>query len=103
DITRTFPVNGTFSKEQQALYELVLAAQHAAIAEVQVGNPYHQGHHAAIRVLTAGLRDLGLLVGELDELIEEQAYTDFYMHGTSHWLGIDVHDEIGRASGRERG
>src|SRR5699024_1026738 len=92
DITRTFPVNGTFSKEQQALYELVLAAQHAAIAEVQVGNPYHQGHHAAIRVLTAGLRDLGLLVGELDELIEEQAYTDFYMHGTSHWLGIDVHD-----------
>lgn len=92
DITRTFPVNGTFSKEQQALYELVLAAQQAAIHAAQVGNPYHQGHHTAIRILTEGLRDLGLLVGEVDELIEEQAYTDFYMHGTGHWLGLDVHD-----------
>ena len=92
DITRTYPVNGRFTAPQQALYEVVLAAQLAAIAAMQLGQPYYSGHEAALRVLTQGLCDLGLLNGEVNELIETRAYADFYMHGTGHWLGIDVHD-----------
>lgn len=92
DITRTFPVNGTFTKPQQALYELVLAAQLKAIEEVQAGQPYHEYHDMAVCVLTQGLIDLGLLQGDLETLIEEEKYKPFYMHRTGHWLGLDVHD-----------
>lgn len=92
DITRTFPVSGTFTAEQKTLYELVLAAQEAAISQVQPGNPYNAFHDAAVKVLTQGLVDLGLLKGEVDKLIEEEKYKPFYMHRTGHWLGLDVHD-----------
>ncbi len=92
DITRTFPVNGRFSAAQQALYRLVLSAQQAAIAQVKPGNRLQQVHDAAVRVLTEGLLELGLLSGEPDPLIRQKAYRPYYMHGTSHWLGLDVHD-----------
>lgn len=92
DITRTFPVSGRFSAEQRALYDLVLDAQLAAIEAVKPGNHWNQPHEAAVRVLTAGLVRLGLLQGELEALIEQQAYRPFYMHRTGHWLGLDVHD-----------
>ncbi|MEW5967705.1 MAG: aminopeptidase P N-terminal domain-containing protein [Pseudomonadota bacterium] len=92
DITRTFPVNGKFSAAQKDAYELVLAAQTAAIAAVRPGNHWNAPHEAAVRVLTQGLVDLGLLAGEVDGLIESAAYNRFYMHRTGHWLGMDVHD-----------
>ncbi|WP_245832243.1 Xaa-Pro aminopeptidase [Oceanospirillum sanctuarii] len=92
DITRTFPVSGKFSAEQKALYQVVLEAQYAAIDQVQVGLDCHAPHRAALNVLCQGLLDLGLLTGTLDEVIESESYRRFYMHGTSHWLGIDVHD-----------
>jgi len=92
DITRTFPVSGKFTPEQKALYEVVLAAQKQAIAEVKPGNSFYAPHNAAVRILTEGLVELGLLKGEIDKLIEEEKYKPFYMHRTSHWLGLDVHD-----------
>ncbi|MBD3610468.1 MAG: Xaa-Pro dipeptidase, partial [Gammaproteobacteria bacterium] len=92
DITRTFPVNGVFSPEQRALYELVLKSQYAAIEQVKPNNHWNQGHEAAVEVLTAGMIELGLLQGKLTELIENEAYKRFYMHRTGHWLGMDVHD-----------
>ncbi len=92
DITRTFPVNGKFTPSQKALYTIVLNAQKAAIAAVKPGNHWNQPHEAAVRVLTAGLIDIGLLEGELEELIENNSYREFYMHRTGHWLGMDVHD-----------
>ncbi|MBD2440546.1 aminopeptidase P N-terminal domain-containing protein [Nostoc sp. FACHB-110] len=92
DITRTFPVSGKFTPEQKALYEIVLAAQKQAIAQVQPGNTFNCVHDAAVRVLTEGLVDLGILKGEVDKLIEEEKYKPYYMHRTSHWLGLDVHD-----------
>lgn len=92
DITRTFPVNGKFTPEQRELYQIVLDAQYAAIDAVRPGNHWNQPHEAAVRVLTEGLVRLGLLQGDIDELIEEQAYREFYMHRTGHWLGMDVHD-----------
>jgi Xaa-Pro aminopeptidase len=92
DITRTFPVNGRFSREQQALYEVVLASQYDAIEAVKPGNHWNAFHEAALKVLTQGLVDLGLLKGELNELIETEAYRPFFMHRTGHWLGLDVHD-----------
>ena len=92
DITRTFPVNGRFSREQQALYEVVLASQYEAIEAVKPGNHWNAFHEAALKVLTQGLVDLGLLKGELNELIETEAYRPFFMHRTGHWLGLDVHD-----------
>ncbi len=95
DITRTFPVSGRFSGPQRALYELVLAAQLAAIDKARAGQPYNAYHDAAVRVLTQGLSDLGLLSGDVDGLIERKAYDRFYMHSTGHWLGLDVHD-VGR-------
>ena len=91
DITRTFPVGGRFSGEQRALYDLVLAAQQAAIACVQPEADAEQVHAAAVRVLVEGLVELGLLQGEVDGLIEQGAYRHLYMHRTGHWLGLDVH------------
>ncbi|SDG15827.1 Xaa-Pro aminopeptidase [Duganella sp. OV458] len=92
DITRTFPVNGKFSAPQKRLYELVLAAQAAAFEAIAPGLPYAGAHEAAVRVLAQGMLDLGLLQGTLDEVIADKRYTQFYMHGTGHWLGMDVHD-----------
>ena len=92
DITRTWPVNGRYSKEQRALYELVLAAQHAALAKARPGQPWIAGHDAAVEVLTDGLLSLGLLKGSLKPAIASGAYKKFYMHKTGHWLGLDVHD-----------
>jgi Xaa-Pro aminopeptidase len=96
DITRTYPVNGRFSAAQKALYELVLAAQQAALDAVVPGRPYSDIHEAAVRVLAQGMLDLGLVdknkYGTLDDAIAERAHQQFYMHGTGHWLGLDVHD-----------
>ncbi len=92
DITRTFPVNGRFSGEQRALYELVLAAQEAAVAAVGPGQTAEAVHDTAVRVLVEGLVELGLLNGAVDGLIEQGAYRHLYMHRTGHWLGLDVHD-----------
>jgi Xaa-Pro aminopeptidase len=96
DITRTFPANGQFTGPQKELYELVLAAQTAAIAETAPGKRFMDGHEAAVRVLTQGMLDTGLLdkdkVGSLEDAIASRAYNQFYMHRTGHWLGMDVHD-----------
>ena len=92
DITRSFPINGRFSAEQRALYELVLAAQEAAVDSVAPGFSAEGVHETALRVLVAGLLDLGLLAGSLDGVIEQGAYRHLYMHRTGHWLGLDVHD-----------
>ena len=92
DITRTFPSNGRFSEPQRALYQLTLDAQYAAIEATKPGNHWNQPHEAAVQVLVEGLVELGLLEGSVDELIESQAYRQFYMHKTGHWLGMDVHD-----------
>ncbi|MDG0979742.1 MAG: aminopeptidase P N-terminal domain-containing protein [Halieaceae bacterium] len=92
DVTRTFPVNGCFSPEQKAVYDIVLRAQQASIAQLQVGLPWQASHDASARVITDGLLELGILQGRLDDLIEVKAYQPFYMHRVGHWLGIDVHD-----------
>ncbi len=92
DITRTFPVNGKFSAAQQAVYEVVLASQLAAIDQVRPGRHWNDPHEVAVKVLTQGMKDLGLLNGDVNELIEREAYRRFYMHRTGHWLGLDVHD-----------
>lgn len=95
DVTRTFPVNGRFSGEQRAIYEVVLAAQKASIDEVKPGNSLQDIHMTAIRAITEGLIGLGLLEGDVETLVEEKKHEPFYMHRTSHWLGMDVHD-VGR-------
>ncbi len=92
DITRTFPVNGRFSSAQREVYEVVLEAQLAAIAKVRPGNHWNDPHDAAVRSLTRGLVDLGLLKGDVRMLIKKGAYQKFFMHRTGHWLGMDVHD-----------
>ncbi len=92
DITRTFPVNGCFSDEQRALYQLILDAQLASIAEIRPGTSWNRPHEVAVQILTEGLVRLGLLEGEPDELVAAEAYRPFYMHRTGHWLGLDVHD-----------
>lgn len=92
DITRTFPVNGRFSEAQREVYEIVLAAQRAAIEQVKPGNHWNDPHDAAVRELTRGLRSLGILKGNLKRLIRDEAYRPWYMHRTGHWLGRDVHD-----------
>jgi Xaa-Pro aminopeptidase len=92
DITRTFPVNGRYSPEQRAVYEVVLQAQYAAIAATKPGNHWNDPHDAAVREITQGLIKLGLLKGKLPALIKEGAYRKFFMHRTGHWLGMDVHD-----------
>ncbi|MGR9107321.1 MAG: Xaa-Pro aminopeptidase [Gammaproteobacteria bacterium] len=92
DITRTFPISGRFSEAQRLLYQLVLDAQLAAIEKVRPGNHWNDPHDAAVKVLTRGLVDLGLLKGRVSQLIKKEAYKKFYMHRTGHWLGMDVHD-----------
>ena len=92
DITRTFPVNGKFSPEQKAIYELVLKANEAAFAYIAPGKHWNEAHEQTVRVITQGLVELGLLTGEVESLIEQEAYKPFYMHRAGHWLGMDVHD-----------
>jgi len=92
DITRTFPVNGKFSPEQQKIYEIVLDAQYAAIDCCRPGVPFNRPHEASVQVITQGLVNLGLLKGNVEDLIVKKAYTEFYMHRAGHWLGMDVHD-----------
>jgi Xaa-Pro aminopeptidase len=92
DITRTFPVNGRFSREQRALHDLVGAAQAAALAQAKPGVAYEAGHNAAVHTLTEGLLKLGLLKGTLEKNIAEGHYKRFYRHKTGHWIGLDVHD-----------
>jgi Xaa-Pro aminopeptidase len=92
DVTRTFPVGGSFSKPQRAIYELVLEAQKAGIDKTRKGSSIEKIHTTCVEVITRGLVKLGLLTGEVDQLIKDEAYKPFYMHKTSHWLGMDVHD-----------
>ncbi|MGH1360627.1 MAG: aminopeptidase P N-terminal domain-containing protein [Burkholderiaceae bacterium] len=92
DITRTFPVNGKFTKGQRELYEIVLAAQQASIDVTRPGSDFNTPHEAAVKVLVQGMLDTGLLSGSLDEALESGSYRRFYMHRTGHWLGMDVHD-----------
>lgn len=92
DISRTFPVSGTFSPEQKAIYELVLKAQEAAFAAIGPDKHWNQAHEATVQVITEGLVELGLLQGDVNELIANEAYKAFYMHRAGHWLGMDVHD-----------
>lgn len=92
DVTRTFPVNGRFSGPQRDLYEVVLAAQRAAIAAARPNASFDAPHQAAARVLAQGLIDLGILAGDIDQVLEEKAHEPFTIHRTSHWLGMDVHD-----------
>lgn len=92
DITRSFPVGGRFSGPQRDIYELVLAAQSAAIAQVKPGNQWEDPHDAAVKVLVQGMIDLGLCKGTVDSVIESGDFRRFYMHRTGHWLGMDVHD-----------
>lgn len=95
DITRTFPANGKFSGEQQAIYDLVLTSQQAAIKSIKPGASWTMAQNIIAKILTQGLLDLGILKGRLDDLLEKQAYFAFYMHRSGHWLGLDVHD-VGR-------
>lgn len=92
DITRSFPVNGKFTAQQRAIYEIVLQAQLDAIKQIKPGNHWNQPHEAAVRTITRGLVKLGLLKGTLKTLMKTEAYKPFYMHRTGHWLGLDVHD-----------
>ena len=92
DLTRTFPVSGRFTSAQREIYEIVLAAQAAAMEKVRAGKAWNEPHEAAVRVLAQGMLDLKLLPGGLDEVLEKETYKRFYMHRTGHWLGLDVHD-----------
>jgi len=96
DITRTFPANGRFTGPQRALYDIVLAAQDAAVKATRPGARFVDPHNAALKLLAQGMLDVGLLnkntMGTVDDVIEHRRYTPFYMHRTSHWLGMDVHD-----------
>jgi Xaa-Pro aminopeptidase len=92
DISRTFPVNGKYSRCQRDLYEIVLQAQYAAIEQVKPGNHWNDPHEAAVKVITQGLKDLGILKGSMKTLLKNESYKPYYMHRTGHWLGMDVHD-----------
>src|SRR5690606_13965169 len=92
DITRTFPINGRFTAEQKILYNIVLRAQEAAMAVAKPRYHWNEPHNATVRVITEGLVEIGLLEGEVDELIAQEAHREFYMHRAGHWLGMDVHD-----------
>jgi Xaa-Pro aminopeptidase len=101
DVTRTFPANGRFSAEQRAIYEIVLAAQMAGIKAVRPKAEWCAVQNAILKVIVAGLLDLKLLKGKLQTLIENKAYVKFYMHGSGHWLGLDVHD-VGRYKAHDK-
>ena len=92
DITRTFPVNGKFSPEQKQIYELVLQAQLAGIKEVKPGNPWDRVQDVMVQIIVTGLVELGIMKGEVKKLINDKEFKKFYMHGSGHWLGMDVHD-----------
>jgi Xaa-Pro aminopeptidase len=92
DVTRTLPINGRFSPEQKAIYELVLAAQAAVIAQVAPGVRWNQLQETAVEIITEGLAGLGILSGKAKQLIQDRAYLRFYMHNIGHWIGLDVHD-----------
>jgi Xaa-Pro aminopeptidase len=92
DITRTFPVSGKFNAAQQAVYEVVLASQQAAVQATKPGAHFMSPHEAAVKVLTQGMIDLGLIKGPLEDALAQETYKRFYMHRTGHWLGMDVHD-----------
>ncbi|TDJ35460.1 MAG: Xaa-Pro aminopeptidase [Gammaproteobacteria bacterium] len=92
DITRTFPVNGRFSKEQRAIYDVVLKAQKAAIDKIKPGNHWNEPHEAAVRAVTSGLIKLGILKGTQRQRIKDESYQKFFIHRTGHWIGMDVHD-----------
>ncbi|MGD9108522.1 MAG: Xaa-Pro aminopeptidase [Gammaproteobacteria bacterium] len=92
DVARTFPANGKFTREQALIYEIVLLAQQKVIEQIRPGSNWYDGQKVAARTITEGLCDLGILRGNVDELIEQQAYKPFYMHKVSHWLGLDAHD-----------
>ncbi|MHB1260533.1 MAG: aminopeptidase P N-terminal domain-containing protein [Thermoplasmatota archaeon] len=92
DITRTYPVGGAYTRMQGDLYDLVAAAHKAALKEVKPGNSFRAPHQKAVDVITAGLLDCGMLEGSFESAIKEQTYRRYFMHGTSHWLGLDVHD-----------
>ncbi|MCA1818583.1 MAG: aminopeptidase P N-terminal domain-containing protein, partial [Halobacteriales archaeon] len=95
DITRTYPVGGAFTRVQERLYDLVLAAHKAAMAKVRPGNAFRAPHEAALETLTAGLVDLGYIEGPYEEALKAKRSASYFMHGTSHWLGLDVHDAGG--------
>ena len=92
DVTRTLPANGRYSPEQRAVYEIVLAAQTAAVDKIRSGNHWDDPHRAAVREITRGLKSLGLLSGPLAKLLRDDAAKPYYLHRTGHWLGMDVHD-----------
>ncbi len=92
DITRTYPVNGKFTRQQKEIYNIVLDAQKAAISQARRGNKFSDPHDAAVIIITQGLTKIGLLKGNISDLIKEKTYTRFFMHRTSHWIGMDVHD-----------
>ena len=92
DVTRTFPINGKYSPEQRDLYEVVLAAQLAAIEKARAGNAWQEMHDEAVRVATQGMIDMGILRLSLEEELEQEGHKHFYVHNTGHWLGLDVHD-----------
>ncbi len=92
DITRTFPVGGRYSPAQREIYEVVLEAQLAAIAQIKPGNHWNDPHSASVKAITKGLISLGILKGRLPKLIKDEAYKPYFMHRTGHWLGMDVHD-----------
>jgi Xaa-Pro aminopeptidase len=92
DITRTFPASGSFSKEQRAIYDIVLRANLAAIDKVRPGVTYNVPHEASVKIITAGLIKLGLIKETLAQAIKQERYRDFFMHKVGHWLGLDVHD-----------
>ena len=102
DITRTFPVNGKFTEAQKAIYEIVLQAQKRAIELLVPGSSIAKTNEEVIRIKTEGLVRLGVLKGDVDELIEQKAYREFYMHGLGHWLGLDVHDVGEYGENRDR-
>jgi Xaa-Pro aminopeptidase len=99
DVTRTYPANGHFTTEQRAIYEVVLAAQKAAIAKIRPGAPHDDIEQASARVQTEGLVKLGLLTGDVEKLIADHAYSKWTLHGVSHWVGLDVHDSGGYRQG----